>query len=269
MRDRPCEAVIFDLDGTVYLGDELLPGAAEMVSHLRTAGVQVLFLTNKAISRRDHYSEKLTRLGIPTEPDEVINSGWVTAQYLRTEYPDRRAFVIGEEPLLAELEAAGVEATTDEPGDLLVVSMDRTFTYEKLDLARQTLGGGAPFVATNPDRTCPMPDGAIPDAAGMIGAVEAVTAESVDAILGKPEVTMVETVLGVLDVKPSECLMVGDRPETDIEMGRRAGMTTVLVLSGITDRADLADLSVQPDHVIEGIADLASVFDHPLAVTKE
>lgn len=256
------EAAILDLDGTVYLGDELIPGADDGIATLRDQGLDVLFVTNKAIERRRDYSEKLEKLGVPASRDDVLNSGWVTARYAADRHQDRRALVIGEEPLVDELEATGLEVVREGPGELLVVSMDRGFTYEKLHDALRTLrDGDAPFLATNPDRTCPMEGGAIPDAAGMIGAVEGVSGRTVDAMLGKPSTTMIETALGELGVDPSDCLMIGDRLETDIEMGDRAGMTTVLVLSGITDRSMLDDRDVTPDHVLESIADIEDVLE--------
>lgn len=270
MTNISIDAAILDLDGTIYRGDQLVPGAGRAVAALRAAGIDVLFLTNKPIQRRATYSEKLSALGVPTTPDQVVNSGWVTARYLSEHHPDRLAFVIGEDPLLDELRETGIRVTTTEPGELLVASMDRTFTYEKLDLALRTLtDDDVPFVATNPDRTCPTRDGEIPDAAGMIGAVEGVTGRSVDAILGKPSTTMVETVMGVLDVEPARCLMVGDRPETDIAMGERAGMRTALVLSGVTEENELTAVEQSPHHVIESIADLPRIVGVPRPVSDE
>jgi arabinose operon protein AraL len=255
------EAAILDLDGTVYLGDGLVPGADESVQWLRDRGAEVLFLTNKAIARRLDYSEKLTALGIETTESDVINSGWVTAQYLKEKHPTAEAFVVGETPLLEEFHDAGVSTTTESPGDLVVASMDRQFDYEALELAMETLNGGAPFVATNPDRTCPVEGGAIPDAAGMIGAIEGVTGQTVDEILGKPSPTMVETALDQVGVEPESCLMIGDRIETDITMGERAGMTTVLVLSGVTDREILQESEISPDYVLESLADIDEVLE--------
>lgn len=260
MTDSGYEAAILDLDGTVYRGDRLVEGADRSVDRLRKSGTEVLFLTNKAIARRSDYSEKLTKLGIAADVDDVINSGWVTARYAAKEYPDRTAFVIGETPLVEELRSAGVETTTTTIGDLLVVSMDREFTYEKLDLALRTLDEEVPFLATNPDRTCPTENGAIPDAAGMIGAVERVTDRTVDAMLGKPSATMLETALSEVGSDPADCLVVGDRLETDIVMGERAGMTTVLVLSGVTDRENVETADVSPDYVLDSLADIETVL---------
>lgn len=254
------EAAILDLDGTVYRGDALVDGADGAIRSLRENGMEVLFVTNKAIDRRRDYSEKLTRLGVPASRDDVVNSGWVTARYVTEHHPDSEAFVIGEPPLVEELHEAGVETTTDAPGELLVVSMDREFDYRKLDLALRTMHAETPFLATNPDRTCPTENSAIPDAAGMIGAVEGVTGRTVDEVLGKPSTTMLETAFDELGVDPGDCLLAGDRLETDILMGEHAGMTTVLVLSGVTDRADLATASVDPDYVVDSLADIGDVL---------
>lgn len=269
MTEPSPSAIILDLDGTVYRGPELITGADRVVEQVRSMGIDVRFLTNKAIDRRADYREKLERLGVPASIEDVVNSGWVTAQYLRRHHPDRRALVVGEEPLVRELEDAGIETTTDEPGSLVVASMDREFTYEKLDLALDTLEDDVPFVATNPDRTCPVAGGEIPDAAGMIAAIEAVSGRSVDAVLGKPSRTMAETILTDLSVEPEECLMIGDRPETDIAMGNEAGMRTALVLSGVTDRGDVSELEERPDHVLESIAELPTLVDPPQVVTDE
>jgi len=255
------EAAILDLDGTVYRGDSLIPGARRSLERLREAVEEVLFLTNKAIERRRDYSRKLQRLGVEASHDDVVNSGWVTAQYISETYPDREAFVVGESPLIDELHDAGVATTTEDPGTLLVASMDREFDYEDLDLALRTLDEERPFLATNPDRTCPTEDGAIPDAAGMIGAIEGVTGQTVDEVLGKPSPTMIETALDRVGVESERCLMVGDRIETDILMGERAGMTTALVLSGVTDRETAAESEIEPDYVLESIADLGTVFE--------
>ncbi len=255
------EAAVLDLDGTVYLGDVLVPGADTAVETLREAVGPVRFLTNKAIDRRRDYSEKLCRFGIDAHRSDVVNSGWVTAQYVSEQCPDAVAFVIGEPPLVDEFHDAGVETTTDASGDLVVVSMDRGFDYDDLDVALRTLDGEVPFLATHPDRTCPTESGAIPDAAGMIGAVEGVTGRTVDEVLGKPSSRMVQIALDEVGADPAECLMVGDRIETDILMGERAGMTTVLVLSGVTDRETIPDADAAPDYVLDSLADIDEVLD--------
>ena len=262
MSPNTYEAAVLDLDGTVYLGDGLIPGVDAAIRRLRRRVGPVRFLTNKAIARRQDYCEKLNGLGIDVERRHIVNSGWVTARYVNDHHPDATAFVVGESPLVEEFRDAGVETTTDAPGDLVVASMDREFDYDDLDLALRTLDGEAPFLATNPDRTCPTESGAIPDAAGMIGAIEGVTGQSVDEVLGKPSPRMIETTLGAVGVDPAGCLMIGDRIETDILMGNRAGMTTVLVLSGVTDRGMIPAADTQPDYVLDSLAGIDEVLDH-------
>jgi arabinose operon protein AraL len=263
MSTNEYEAAILDLDGTVYLGDTLIPGVDRAISRLRTEVGPVRFLTNKTIDRRREYSEKLRRIGIDVDPSHVVSAGWVTAQYVSETYPEAEAFVVGEPPLLEEFEDAGVETTTETPGDLVVASMDRTFDYDDLDIALRTLEPerDVPFLATHPDRTCPTESGAIPDAAGMIGAIEGVTGRTVDTVLGKPSRRMVETVLDDVGVDPTACLMVGDRIETDVLMGERAGMTTVLVLSGVTDRRTIRRADTDPDYVLDSLAEIDQLLD--------
>ena len=217
----PYRGFIFDLDGTVYLGERLLPGAAAVIAALRAGGQRVCFLSNKPIQSRADYAAKLTRLGVPTQMDEVINSSYVLARYLAREAPGARCFVIGEARLVAELEEAGLKPVDGPEVDWVVVAFDRTFDYRKLDVALQAVKRhGARLIGTNPDRTCPVEGGEIPDAAGMIGAVEGVTGRRVDPIVGKPSPIMLAVALERLGLAASECAIVGDRLETDIAMGK-------------------------------------------------
>jgi arabinose operon protein AraL len=260
----PYRGFIFDLDGTVYLGERLLPGAREVITALRGAGRRVCFLSNKPIQSRGDYAAKLTRLGVPAALEEVINSSYVLARYLAGEAPGARCFVIGERPLVEELRAAGLAPVDDARVDYVVVAFDRTFDYRKLDVALQAVTRhGARLVGTNPDRTCPVEGGEIPDAAGMIGAVEGVTGRRVDPVVGKPSPITLRVALEQLRLPAGDCAVVGDRLETDIAMGRAAGLGTILVLTGIT-RADHPDLARwQPGHVIRTLHELLDAAPIP------
>jgi NagD protein len=254
---HPYRGFILDLDGTVYLGEQLLPGAKAVVGAIRTAGRGLVFLSNKPIQSREEYAAKLTRLGILTDADEVINSSLVLARHLAREHPGARCYVIGEPPLVAELERAGLRPVDGPAVDWVIVAFDRTFTYRKLDVALQAVRRhGARLIGTNPDRTCPVEDGEIPDAAGMIAAVEAVTGQRVDPIVGKPSPLTLGVALDRLGLPARACAMVGDRLETDIAMGKAAGLATVLVLTGITRPGDPAIARWQPDHVLESLEEL-------------
>lgn len=252
---------IFDLDGTVYLGERLIPGADRVIRQLREMGKKVVFLSNKPLQTRYDYAEKLTRLGIPTSPDEVINSTYVMAQYLKEHAPQALVYVIGEEALLSDLRQAGIRYTlepdkVDYQVDYVIVAFDRTFHYDKLNNALQAVKKGARLIATNADRTCPVEGGEVPDAAGMIGAIEGVSGKKVELIVGKPSPITIRVALGKLGVTGSRCIMVGDRLETDMLMGKNAGIATALVLTGVTNRKMLDESQIQPDYVLDSIVDL-------------
>ena len=252
----PYRGWLLDLDGTVYRGERLIPGADRTIAALRAAGRRVAFLSNKPLQTRADYAAKLTRLGVPAEPDDVINSSLVLARHLRERDPGAPVFVIGEPPMIEEMRAHGFEVRGDERVRWVVIAFDRTFDYAKLNVALQAVKGGARRIATNPDRTCPVEGGEIPDCAGMIAAVEAVTDRRVEAIVGKPSPIILEVALASLGVPARDAAIVGDRIETDIVMGRRLGLGTVLVLSGVTRADDPRIAAVAPDHVVGSIGDL-------------
>lgn len=251
---------IFDLDGTVYLGEKAIPGAPKIIAELKQQGSRVIFLSNKPLQPREIYAQKLTRLGIPTSRDEVITSSLVLIQYLLKEMPTATVFAIGEAPLLDELATAGISLSdTPEEIDVVVASFDRTFDYRKLNIGFQALRLGARFFATNADRTCPIAGGEIPDAAAVIGALEGCSGRKVELVAGKPSSLMVEITLQGLGLQADDCLMIGDRLETDMLMGKNAGMATALVLTGVTQREDIPHSSVQPDYTLESVADILSI----------
>ena len=252
----PYRGWLFDLDGTIYLGERLIPGADAAIAALRAAGRRVAFLSNKPLQTRAEYAAKLSRLGVPAAPDDVINSSLVLARHLRERDPGAPVFVIGEPPMLEEMRAHGFEVRPDEHVRWVVIAFDRTFDYAKLNTALQAVKRGARLIATNPDRTCPVEGGEIPDCAGMIAAVEAVTDRRVETIVGKPSPIILEVALAALGVPAADAAIVGDRIETDIVMGRRLGLGTVLVLSGVTRADDPRIAVVAPDHVVGSVRDL-------------
>jgi arabinose operon protein AraL len=257
---RRFSGYIFDLDGTIYLSDRAIPGAPETIAALRADGARVAFLSNKPIEPASAFAAKLTRLGIPATMADVLNSSIVMARYLARMAPNARVYLIGEEPLAAELRERNIRITTDPlEADHVVVSWDRQFTYKKLNDALQAIRRGARFIATHPDRTCPVDGGEVADVAGMIGAIEGVTGKQVELVTGKPSPITLAEALALLDLPASACIMVGDRLETDMRMGRDAGMATALVLSGVTRREQVAASSVQPDYVLESVAGLVAV----------
>jgi arabinose operon protein AraL len=254
---------VFDLDGTLYRGDKVIPGAPQKIAELRRRGCGLVFVSNKPLEQRLAYAQKLTRMDIPARADEVINSSFIMARYLRREMPGATIFAIGEPPLLEELEAAGLNLSDDpEAIDAVIASFDRTFDYHKLNVGYQALRRGARFLATNADRTCPVEGGELPDAAAVIGALEGCSGREVELVVGKPSTMILETALDQLRLPAEQCMMVGDRLETDILMGHRSGMSTALVLTGVTRREDLKGAPLQPDYVLDSVVDipLTTVF---------
>lgn len=254
---------IFDLDGTVYRGEQLIPGADWVISALRRESRRVVFLSNKPLESRRAYAAKLTRLGISAEPEDVITSGVVLARKLGRDHPGSRVYVLGEVPLIVELRDAGLEVVEDPAAlgwqvDFVVVAFDRTLTWEKLNNAHQALRRGAHFIATNPDPTCPTEEGDVPDAGATISALEACSGKRLEWVAGKPSPLIVEAALARLGTAPSQTVLVGDRLETDILMARRAGLTSVLVLTGVTDAQSVARAPehLRPDFVVESLARL-------------
>lgn len=254
---RLYEAYIFDLDGTVYLGEALLPTARETIEWLRRRGKCTVFLSNNPTRTREAYAHKLTRLGLPTLAEDVVNSSLVMVDFLQKRMPGARLFVVGEASLQQELAAGGFRLAEAATGvDAVIASFDRTFDYVKLQIAFDAIGGGARFFATNADRYCPVPGGGQPDAAAMIAAIEACTGMQVEAVVGKPSVYMAEAVLQRLGVAAGDCLMTGDRLETDVLMGVNAGMDTALVLTGATDEAAVHRSPIRPTYVVRHLGEL-------------
>lgn len=262
------DGFVFDLDGTVYLGEEALPGAVETIAELRRRGSRVLFVSNKPLYPRQNYADKLTRLGIPATAGDVITSAYVLARYLALHEPDLRYYVVGEANLVAELEGQGLhvvgELADQDPQDVIdptgidavVVAFDRTLDYRKLNTAYQALRRGARYFATNGDKTCPMPGGDIPDAGATLAALLQISGRSPELIAGKPSTVILQAALERLELPAERCLMAGDRLETDIRMGHDAGMKTAVVLSGVTTRADAEKASPQPNLVLANLGEL-------------
>jgi NagD protein len=247
-----------DLDGTIYLGDELLPGAAQAVAGIRAVGAGVVFLTNNPLRSAASYAKRLSGLGVPADESEVVTPLGVLTAYLHEHHPGAAVLTVAEPLVDATLMAAGIEVTTDPAAaGVVVVSFDRTFDYAKLLAAYRAVRlHGAVIVATNPDPFCPTPDGGLPDCAAMLAAIEACTGARAEAVLGKPGEHMAAELLRRLATPAADTAVVGDRILTDIGLSHSLGMASVLVLSGATGAGELAGAAVQPDYVIEGIGQL-------------
>ena len=256
------DAYLFDLDGTIYLGEELLPGAKELLDVLRERGIQRLFLSNNPTKSPDMYLEKLARLGIEADPSEIVNTIVSTVGWIKANRPAAKVFPIADAPLVKALEDAGIELSdrADEI-DLVVASYDHGFNYGKLQIAFDALWKHrrAELITTNPDRYCPFPNGAgEPDAAGIVAAIEATTGVKCSFNMGKPDQVMIDVALGSFTAERHRAIMVGDRPSTDIKMANNAGIHSALVLTGESEGLSLAtqNLGASPTFVLSRIDQL-------------
>jgi NagD protein len=266
------DGFIFDLDGTVYLGDKALPGAVDCIAELRRRGKCLLFVSNKPLEPGRNYAEKLTRLGIPSGEEDIITSAFVLGYHLSHTAPELRCYVIGEPSLRQELRSHGLQVYDELDGqdprgiidprgiDAVVVAFDRTLDYRKLNTAYQALVRGARFYATNADKICPLPGGGIPDAGATIAALEHITGRKVELVAGKPSRLIMQVAAQRLGFPPERILMTGDRLETDILMGQQAGMRTAVVLTGVTRREDILSMGSPPDYVLENLGELPGLI---------
>jgi 4-nitrophenyl phosphatase len=247
--------VVVDVDGTVLRGDEAVPGASDAVEALRAAGLDVAFVTNNPTRTPSALAAHLGAAGVDASADEIITSGGVAREYLRRTHPDVPVFVIGETGLREQL--AGVSLTDDpRAADVLLGSISRSFGYDDLtDALRALADPETAFVGTDPDATIPGRTEPLPGTGAVLGAIEAATGRA-PTVVGKPSEHAAAATARRLGHDPAACLLVGDRLDTDVAMGARAGMRTALVLSGVTDRAAVDGADVAPDEVLPSLAEL-------------
>jgi 4-nitrophenyl phosphatase len=257
------EGAIVDLDGTVYRDDELLPGAPEGVATLRRAGLSLCFFSNNPTRDGEEYVAHLQELGIDARDGEACSAGVATTRYLRAHHADDVVMLVGSAALADQLRTGGLTLTAQpELTDVLVGSWDPEFGYDDMDRALQAVDDRTPFLGTDPDRVFPGPgDRFVPGSGAVVGALARTIGREPDAILGKPSETALDLALERLGVPAERCLVVGDRLDTDLAMGDRAGMTTVLVLSGVATREDIATADVEPDHVVDRLGDIDRVLE--------
>lgn len=253
--------VIVDLDGTVYRGETLISGVSETIKDLRDRGVALLFLTNNPTQTRESYAEQLNSMGLSVDPDEILSAGTVTTRYLASNHATDQVFVIGSSGLRKQLKRADIEMTDDPTlADVVVTSYDHRFDYDDLTEGLWALNHAETFIGTDPDRVYPNDDGRpLPGSGAITNAVAGCADREPDAVLGKPASETVEIVLETIDYSPEEWLIVGDQPTTDIAFGERAGMTTVLVRSGLTEQNEATD-APQPDYAIETLTEIESII---------
>lgn len=253
LKDVKC--FLLDMDGTFYLGGQLLEGSLDFIDRVRATGRDFMFLTNNSSHNAHFYVEKLAKMGLNVDRSKVMTSGEATCEKINELYPGKRAFLMGNEFLAEEFREAGIVVDNKNP-EIVVVGFDTTLTYQKLWDACNFIRAGLPYIATHPDFNCPVENGYMPDTGSMMALIEASTGRRPDLIVGKPNTGIVEAVLRRTGLKVSELAMVGDRLYTDIETGLRSGMLSILVMTGETDEKMLAESETKPDLKFGRLSDM-------------
>jgi 4-nitrophenyl phosphatase len=253
------DGLVLDMDGVLWRGAEPMPGLALFFETIRQRKIHFILATNNSTRTVDQYVEKLGGMGVRVRPEQVLTSAFATADHLLT-LTGRGAsvYAVGEVGLMTALESRGFQVTA-QGADFVVAGLDRGLSYDKVAKAMELIGNGAQFIGTNPDLTFPTPDGPRPGAGSVLAAISAASGVE-PVIVGKPQPLMFQQALTRLGTRPEGTAMVGDRLETDILGGIRAGLRTILVLSGVTQHEQLAQSPLQPDWVFEDIRALAAAL---------
>jgi NagD protein len=245
---------LIDMDGVIYRGSELIPGAERFIHELRTADVPFLFLTNNSQRTRRDVATRLQRMGFDIEEEHVFTCAMATARFLARQKPNGTAFVIGEGGLLTALHSNGY-AIVDKDPDYVVVGEGRTLNFEMVEAALAMVHGGAKLVATNLDPNCPTQTGTRPGCGAIVAMLEAAAGVKAFSV-GKPSPVMLRAARKELGLTTEQTIVIGDTMDTDILGGVQLGFKTILVLSGGTRRDDLPNFAYRPDMVVNSIADL-------------
>jgi 4-nitrophenyl phosphatase len=266
------QALIIDMDGVLWRGAEPLPGVADFFEFLAQNSIRALLATNNATRSADFAVERMRRLGVSMRTDQVLTSANATARWLAHQLPaGSPALVVGEVALFQELERAGFQAfdagdpsTEDQPMAAVVVGLDRKLTYDKLRRANAAIRAGAKFVATNGDPTFPTEHALVPGAGSVVAAVQTASG-MVPSVVGKPFQPMFDTALELVQTPRQRTAMLGDRLDTDIEGGYKAGLQTILVLTGVTTAEEAAASSIKPDFTFRNLMELRKQWAADLA----
>jgi NagD protein len=245
---------IIDMDGVVYRGKQMIPGADRFVRDLETRGCRYLFLTNSSRNTRDSLKKRLAEMGIQVAVERFYTSALATARFLKAQKPRGTAFMIGEEGLERALKDVGYEITAKNP-DYVVLGETHDCSFNKMATAIRLIDEGVPFIATNPDVTGPHDGGIVPACGSFAALIEKATGRA-PYFIGKPNPLMIREALRTLGVHSEETAIIGDRMDTDMVAGLESGMETILVLSGVTDRQDLARFPYRPDFVFDSVAEI-------------
>ncbi len=245
--------LLIDMDGVLSRGHTALPGGQDLITFVEREGIGYLLVTNNSTLPPAQFSARLANMGLTVDADHIMTSGVATAEYLRTiAEPGARINVVGEPGLVQQLESRGFVTVTDRHADYVVAGWDKTLTYEKLKQACLAIRDGAIFIGTNADKTYPLENDIIPGAGSILAALIAST-DVQPRVVGKPESIMIEQCLRLLGARADETAMLGDRMDTDILGGYRAGLRTIMVLTGISTLEEVAQSEVKPDLIYQDL----------------
>jgi 4-nitrophenyl phosphatase len=257
---RKVRGLVIDMDGVLWRGDEAVPGLARFIATLRKKNIRFILATNNNTQTPANFAEKARRLGAPVFAEEVLTATTATIYYLRQYYPaGTHLYAVGEKALKDQLVAAGF-ILSDKDADAVVAALDRELTYEMIKHASLLIQNGAAFIGANPDVAYPTPEGLVPGSGMVLAAIQATTG-CAPMIIGKPETGMFQIAMERMHLNQKECASLGDRLDTDIAGGQRAGLKSILVLSGVTKMEDLASSSIRPDWVFLSIAEFTDALE--------
>ncbi|MCQ2085875.1 MAG: HAD-IIA family hydrolase [archaeon] len=242
------------MDGTIYKGMRPIPGAIDLVRELNERNVPFVFVTNNSSERREYYYEKLVEMGFDVCVENILTSGIATLEFLRKERQGKTVYFLGTDSYSEELREYGIEIDDEDP-DIVLLSFDKTITYEKINKAYQFLKSGAEFIATHPDDLCPTENGYDVDIGSFIAMFNYLTQRN-PIIIGKPNSILLNMAASAMNVKLNEIAVVGDRLYTDIKMALNSGVSSILVLTGETSRSDLKNSDLSPTMTLDSVADI-------------
>ena len=254
MVKREIRSWLMDMDGVLVHEEELIPGASQFIGRLRDLGMPFLVLTNNSIYTRRDLAARLRTSGLDVPEESIWTSALATARFLEDQRPGGSAFVIGEAGLTTALHTAGYTLTERDP-DYVVLGETRTYSFERITRAIRLIAAGARFIATNPDPTGPTMEGPLP-ATGSVAALVSKATGVEPYFVGKPNPLMMRSALNAIDAHSETTAMIGDRMDTDVLCGLEAGLETILVLTGISARADIDRFPYRPSRIVDSVADL-------------
>ena len=258
---------LLDMDGTLYLGDDVFPGAVDFIHSITETGRSFIYLTNNSSRAGTDYITRLRKLGFPCEAENVFTSGMATGEYLNQNHPGAKVYLAGTKAFYRELKSYGIDLVNDENGhtdvmdvDVVVQGFDTELVYEKLDLACHFRRRGATFIAANPDWVCPMPANEVLPDCGSICALLTASSGVKPNYIGKPNRNMIDVISKMTGIPNEQICAVGDRLYTDIAVAKNAGSVSVCVLSGESSEADIEASDVKPDYVLKDVAEIAKIL---------